>query len=169
VSQLATTRVFYAALFMLGGACSPAQVWPPSPATLQPGEESCAGCRMFVSDPRFAAQRHARDGSLEWFDDLGCLAEKYGPDDSDPEGVFVRAFTDADWLRGDRGYVLHAADIGSPMGYGWRAYATQQQAQGAAIGHADTQLLPIIDFLRGGAAGSPPRPPDQNPKAPQRN
>ncbi|RKY16311.1 MAG: hypothetical protein DRQ55_18265 [Planctomycetota bacterium] len=124
---------------------------------------------MFVSDPRFAAQRHARDGSVEWFDDVGCLVEKYGPDVGDPEGVFVHAFEGEAWLRGDSGHAVHTSDIDSPMGYGWRAYATLGQARAAAANHADSELLPITDLLHGGGAISPPRPTDRDPETPKRN
>ncbi|MCP3918371.1 MAG: hypothetical protein GY711_22735 [bacterium] len=169
MSRFAKAFALCAGLVALGGSCGDAPVWPPSPSTLLPGQESCAGCRMFVSDPRFAAQRHARDGSLEWFDDVGCLVEKHGPDVSDPEGVFVHAFEGADWLRADSGHVVRTADIDSPMGHGWCAYATLEQARAAAARHADAELLPITDLLRGGAAGSHPRSPDRNPETPKRN
>ena len=169
VSRSTTLRTLCAGLLAFGGACGQAPVWPPSPAVLQPGEEACAGCRMFVSDPRFAVQRHARDGSLEWFDDLGCLVEKHGQAGSDPEGVFVHAFEGEDWLRGDRGHVVHTTDIDTPMGYGWCAYATLEGARAAAARHANAELFPITDLLRSGAEASPPRPPDKNPETPQRN
>lgn len=169
MSRFVVPFALCAGLLALVGGCRPAQVWPPTPARLLPGEESCASCRMFVSDPRFAAQRHARDGSIEWFDDVGCLVEKHGPEGSDPEGVFVHAFEGDDWLRGDRGHVVRTAGIDSPMGYGWRAYDTLEQAQAAAAGHSDSELSPITDLLRGGIATSPPRSPIRNPETPKGN
>jgi hypothetical protein len=169
MTSFATTLAICGGLLAFSAGCSEGQIWPPVPARLRAGEESCAGCRMFVSDPRFAAQRHARDGSVEWFDDLGCLLDKYGPTGSNPEAVLVHAFEGEDWLRGDSGYVVQTTDIVAPMGYGWCAYATLEQARSAAASHPDAELSPITDLLRGSAEVQPTRPPDQNPETPRRN
>lgn len=34
---------------------------------------ACSRCRMLVSDPAFAAQLHAANGEVRYFDDPGCL------------------------------------------------------------------------------------------------
>lgn len=144
-----------AALLVLQGACARAPAWPPAAAELRPGEEACAECRMFVSDPRFAAQRHSHEGTLEWFDDLGCLLERHVPLGIDPQGVFVRAFEGGSWLRGDVAIAVRSQEIASPMGYGWRAYATIEEARAVAAGDASAEVLPLAGLLRDGTAAIP--------------
>ena len=145
-----------AVLTALHGACARAPTWPPAPAALRAGEDSCAECRMIVSDARFAVQRHSPDGELEWFDDLGCLLEKHSPGDSDPAGVFVHDFEGDSWVRGDRGYAVRSDAVVSPMGYGWRAYASPEAAKAAAAGDASADVMAILDLLRDGTAALPP-------------
>jgi copper chaperone NosL len=163
-----TARVILAAFLMFSSACAREPVWPPSPAELRAGEDSCAECRMFVSDPRFAAQRHSRDGLIEWFDDLGCLVDKYGSEDADPDGVFVHAFDGEGWVQADHGYVVHSSEILSPMGYGWCAFSTLEEAHAAAARYTDSETSLLLDLLRGGSTALPPMPSDSNSKTPQK-
>jgi hypothetical protein len=128
---------------------------------------------MFVSDVRFAAQRHSRGGAPEWFDDLGCLVSKHGPDGIDPQAVFVRAFDTEAWVRGNRGHVVRSAGVISPMGYGWCTYGSLERALEAAARHAGAETVPLDQILRAGAP-APSQPssnptPDPTPETSRRN
>lgn len=57
-------------LLALAGACDRGAL---KPAELDNQHESCASCRMIVSDRRFAAQLLARSEEPKFFDDIGCL------------------------------------------------------------------------------------------------
>lgn len=156
-------------LLALVGACSREQVWPPSPASLLPGEDACAECRMIVSDVRFAVQLHTPAGPLEWFDDLGCLVQKHGPDGIDPQGVFVRAFDAEVWVRGDQGHVLRKAAMSSPMGYGWCTFETLEAAQEAAARHPGAETVALDHVLRAGPKPPSQAPSNQTPETSRRN
>src|SRR5690606_8718548 len=54
---------------LLLAACGP----PEGPQPIAWDREPCAHCRMLISDPAFAAQLHRSDGTVESFDDPGCL------------------------------------------------------------------------------------------------
>ena len=139
--------VVAAALLMLMlTACSRQVAWPPVAADPDLGHDACSGCRMLVSDARFAAQYHSRDaqsdrdGAVEFFDDLGCLLKAHGGANCDPQGVFVRSFDDTRWIRGDAAFVVRTAAFVSPMGYGGAAFATRADAVLQARSRADARL-----------------------------
>ncbi|MFO0982494.1 MAG: hypothetical protein U1E76_12300 [Planctomycetota bacterium] len=133
--------------------------WPPTPASLHWGEDACDGCRMIVSDQRFAAELCARNGAVERYDDLGCLLERHG-DSLDPAGVFVRDFGADRWLRGDTALVLHAPGrIASPMGHGYAAFASAADAEAAARNEPAATIMRLSELLQlGGSRAAVPEP-----------
>jgi hypothetical protein len=138
-------RAGSALLASLALACDRTPSWPPSAAELRSGEESCAECRMFVTDPRFAVQAHSRAGAVEWFDDLGCLLER-SERAVEPEAVFVRDFGADAWVRGDGGHAVLVPGLDSPMGHGWAVHASAPAAEAAATAEGAT-LVPLSDLL----------------------
>jgi len=140
-----------ALLMVMVTACSRPPAWPPLAVDADLGHDACAGCRMIVSDGRFAAQYHERndpDRAVEFFDDLGCLLAAHGGSSCDPQAVFVRSFDDAGWIRGDEGFVVRAAAFTSPMGHGFAAFATRPAAETQARSRADARLFELATLLR---------------------
>ena len=136
-------------------ACARGASRPPSPIELRPGEDACAECRMFVTDPRFAVQVHAADGALRWFDDLGCwLAREEHA--QPPEAVFVGDVATGAWVRGDQGFAVRVPGLDSPMGYGWAVHGSAAAAEAAARAHG-ARVVALPDLLRRGSAEEPPR------------
>jgi copper chaperone NosL len=134
-------------------ACGGRTEWPPAAVDPDLGRDACASCRMIVSDARFAAERLDRDGTVEFFDDVGCLLAARGGDACDPQAVFVRSFDDARWIRGDECVVVRSAAFASPMGFGAAAFATRSAAEAEARKHADARLFELPLLLR---PGDPP-------------
>lgn len=134
----------------LAAGCARESAWPPQPAELRAGEDVCSECRMFVTDARFAAQRHSTDGEVEWFDDLGCLLSKY-EQGVEPESVFVRDVERELWVRGDLGHAVHVPGLDTPMGHGWIVHASEAAAQ-VAERAAGAQRLPLSELLLHGSS-----------------
>ena len=143
--------------------CNPPAEWPPEPAELRLGEDACAECRMLISEGRYAAQRISREGTVEFFDDPGCLLASVRPEpveeaplssskgrdaDSDPRGTFVVTGDDGTWTRGDVAYVVQSADFTSPMGHGLLAYSSREVAEAEAARHAGATAAPFSRLLR---------------------
>ena len=139
------------AVLALSGACGKEAAWPPAPAEVRLGEDACANCRMIVSDDRYAAQFRSRDGTVEFFDDLGCLLAKRGGPGCDPSGIFVRPHAGGAWVRGDRGFAARSKEITSPMGFGLAVFPTKEAAETEAALHTGATVIPIPDLLREGA------------------
>ena len=136
--------------------CAKATAWPPEPGEVRFGEDACANCRMVVSDERFAAQAVTRTGETRAYDDLGCLLEAARAAAIEVEGVYVRAFDGAAGVRGDRGFAIRAADIQTPMGFGFAAFASRDSADAEAARHESASVHSLADLVRTAAAEAPP-------------
>ena len=101
------------ALAALLAACRPAQ----GPEPIAWDREPCAHCRMLISDPAFAAQLRAEDGSVESFDDPGCLLAQLG--ERHPREIWFHHLREERWIPGDR--VAFELVPQTPMGYGFGA------------------------------------------------
>lgn len=102
----------------------------PRPVVL--GEDSCAHCRMEVSDARFATEAVTRTGRVNVFDSIDCLANyvrgaepgsiaKVWVTDFDRPGTFVEA--------ADAGFLVGSA-VQGPMG-STVAFASPEAARAA--------------------------------------
>jgi copper chaperone NosL len=142
-------RAFSAVLVLvLGAGCQGGASWPPAPAPVALGEDACAGCQMIVSDARFAVELRTREGALEFYDDLGCLAEKWRGKAPDLAGAFVRDYASGAWVRGDRCRLVKSGALRSPMGFGLAAFATEDAAAAEAARHPDASRPALADLVR---------------------
>jgi copper chaperone NosL len=93
------------------------------PATLQAGD-SCAFCRMVVSDPRFAAQIVAPGEEPRFFDDIGCLANqlRIGPT-SAVAVAYVADHRTRAWVRASQAVYTRVDALSTPMGSHLLAHA----------------------------------------------
>ncbi len=108
-SRALALRAGLAAAALLA-ACGPAQ----GPEPIAWDREPCAHCRMLISDPAFAAQLRADDGSVESFDDPGCLLAGMG--ERRPREIWFHHLREERWIPGDRVAFLPVPQ--TPMGYG---------------------------------------------------
>jgi len=94
---------------------------PPSP--VDPRNDSCASCRMMVSDPRTAAQLITPGDEPLFFDDLGCLT-RYLREHTPRRGAvsYVADHRTGTWIPASEAvYVLQPA-ASTPMGSHVLAY-----------------------------------------------
>ena len=102
-------------------ACGP----PEGPQPIAWDREPCAHCRMLISDPHFAAQLHTADGTVESFDDPGCLFARVAARRPAVRALWFHHVRDDRWLSGDAvafervsptpmDFGLGAVDAGTP-------------------------------------------------------
>jgi copper chaperone NosL len=132
------------ALAAVSGACSSG---PPQPAELDTRNEACAGCRMTVSQRRFASQIVAPGELPRFFDDLGCLAAylKAGRAAAGAT-VFVTDHRTGAWVRADRAVYTRVAGLETPMGSHLIAHvdAASRDQDAAARGGAAVRAVEIV-------------------------
>ena len=125
--------------FALLAGCSSG---PPEPASLDVKNDTCAQCRMAVSDRRFAAQIVAPGEEALFFDDLGCLREYLsasGTTVSEEAVVYVADHRTAEWVDARQAVFTRRTDLATPMASGLMAHRDtsslkeDREAQGAVV------------------------------------
>lgn len=106
-----TVRTSFAAMILVlacaAGAPGPAQ---PDPST------TCAGCRMMVSDLRFAAQLVAPGEEPRFFDDIGCMRRYLDRHREQADwSAFVSDYRTRGWIALDRATVWNCPSLETPM------------------------------------------------------
>ena len=117
------------------------------PEPIAYGRDTCASCRMHVSQPGFAGEMRDPDGTLTKYDDVGCLirailaAHREVPDawvEDHASGGFVPLLS-AKLVRGDA--------ASTPMGSGLVAFADESAARTYADAHG-AHVMALEDVLR---------------------
>ena len=100
------------------------------PDAIRPDEDTCAFCRMQVSQPQFAAQVLSPDGEHLKYDDIGCFrnALRANPKLAGAP-AWVMDFSTRQWLRAaDATYLLDGKEP-TPMGWHILAFSTSELAR----------------------------------------
>ncbi len=91
-------------------------------------EDSCALCRMAVSQREFAAQIVEPGGKVSFYDDIGCMFDEISIGKFAVDGIangkfapFVVDFESKAWIRADRAFYLKSEKLNTPMSYGFAA------------------------------------------------
>ena len=97
----------------------PGEKIPTGYPVIRYGEETCARCRMVISNAKFAAAWRQTDGSEEHFDDIGCMVllnrdRHIGVDVQ----FWVHDFESEQWLDAVSCLYEISSETHSPMGYG---------------------------------------------------
>jgi copper chaperone NosL len=121
-------RLVVASLFM--AACA-ARV-PSGPPEIRLGVDACEGCRMTISDARYAAAVSGdQDGEARVlaFDDIGCLARWESRSSGFvPRRRWVHDRTRGDWIDASAAVFARSATWATPMGSGLAAFADGRDA-----------------------------------------
>ncbi len=90
----------------------------PAPEDLDLHNDSCAWCRMAISDHRLAAQLVAPNEEPKFFDEIGCLRDYLAAQTSLPSGAvaYVADHRSGEWLRADQATYHRATGLETPMG-----------------------------------------------------
>jgi copper chaperone NosL len=124
-----------AALAAVSSGCAGA---PPRPVEIDTRNDACEGCRMAISDRRFAAQVVAPGEEPRLFDDVGCLREWLaGTRDLAPGAVaYVADHRTGSWVEARRAVFTKVPGLASPMDSGLLAHqdAASRAADPDAVG-----------------------------------
>ncbi len=106
-------RLVSAVVFGLLVACAGGEL---EPIELALGQDTCASCRMVVSDARLAAQRLAPGEEPLVFDDLACLRQHLDLHPLAPGGVvFVADHRTGAWVPAAAAVYTRVPGLATPM------------------------------------------------------
>ena len=119
---------------------------PRHPPVIRYGQETCAWCRMLISEEPFAAALVLGD-DVEKFDDLGCLVRAWVAHPRPQARVWVHDRGSLAWIDGRTAAYVVSPDRASPMGSGLSAFAdaaaartTAEHAGGRVVGFDELVL-----------------------------
>jgi len=131
--------------FVLGAGCARSEV---KPEPLAVGQESCAFCRMTVSQPEFASQLLVPGELPKFFDDLGCLHSYLTSTTPGPEGgvIFVMDHHTRAWVRADAAVYTRPPEVATPMASHLVAHATtnSKDADGVLTGATPVPINDVV-------------------------
>lgn len=132
-------------------AAAACQRGPPAPAPLDTRNESCARCRMAVSDARFAAQLVAPGEEPRFFDDVGCLRDVVRGGRV-PRGAvaYVADHRTRAWVRAAAAVYAHVPGLATPMDSHLVAHADAASRAADAEAAGGTPLTAAEVFGPGG-------------------
>jgi copper chaperone NosL len=124
-----------ALLLLPGCAQGTAEISPPD---IRYGEDVCAECNMIISDPRYAAAyaHEISAGRYEQlaFDDIGdMLVHAAKHPEHKVVGWYVHDYKSEEWLEAPSAHFVVSSEIVTPMGHGFAASATEEDAQALAL------------------------------------
>jgi len=120
--RLALQLALLAALGCAGGG-------GPRPMVL--GEDSCAFCRMAITDARYGGQVRTATGRVHTFDAVECLAGFVAAagDTARFEGIWVSDFEGGPMLDARKAVYVQGGSLHSPMGRQLSAFAPTHDAR----------------------------------------
>lgn len=125
-------------LAAVAGAVALAVHWsstpPEGPVPVAVDHETCAQCRMLISELRFAAQLHTRDGRVLHFDDPGCLFVWEEEHEVAVHERYFRHLREPRWLTDEE--VAFVRVHPTPMGFGLGAVERGAEADALSLEEA---------------------------------
>ena len=99
------------------------------PQAIDFGKDNCSFCKMTIMDEKFATECVSKKGKTFKFDDMHCMIhfiKNGGVWSNEIAKVYFSDFNEkGKWLGGDMAFILHSADLKSPMGGNYAAFSSE--------------------------------------------
>jgi copper chaperone NosL len=109
-----TSIIISLPLFIFLTSCVASEVKPRDPLW---EKDSCAHCRMILSEKRYAVQRILSNGEVHYYDDIGCAMKH--PHSHDDGKLYVRPDGGNDWIPAQE--ATYQSGLSTPMNSGFGA------------------------------------------------
>jgi copper chaperone NosL len=125
-------------------------LWPAAPQhgpePIAWGRDTCARCRMHLSEPGYAGELRDRHGVLQKYDDVGCLVAAIVDAHAEVPEAWVEDHEGGGFVPLLTAHLVDAAAVRTPMGHGVVAFARSGAAQAFAEAH-DGRLVTLEELL----------------------
>ena len=96
------------------------------------GQDSCARCKMIISEKSYSAEYILLDGEARKFDDIGCMLHFYNEEENKDDKIlaqYVRDYNTGNWVDATKAYFVWSKEIITPMGHGLAAFKEEESAR----------------------------------------
>nr|WP_203362809.1 nitrous oxide reductase accessory protein NosL [Bacillus sp. REN10] len=132
---------------MLLGACGKQQSY--EPVEINPDIDVCDICNMSITETQYATEVILKDGSVETFDDIGCMVEYLNEQDEKDIGEkYVRDALSGDWVKLDEATFLYKKDYWTPMAYGVVSFSDQSSAESYMKKEGKGEILTLDEVMK---------------------
>jgi copper chaperone NosL len=145
-------------------------LWPASTTGPEPiayGRDTCASCRMHMSQPGFAGEMRDADGTLTKYDDVGCLIRAIVATHREVPEAWVEDHAGGGFVPLLSAKLARSEETSTPMGSGLVAFADESAARIYAEAHGarvmtfedvlrDSTLLALLTARRASGSGRAP-------------
>ncbi len=125
-------------------------LWPVAhggPEPIDYGRDTCAECRMHVSQPGFAGEMRDRHGALTKYDDVGCLLRAMLKAHRGIPEAWVEDHDGGGFVPLLGAHLVRAGSAGTPMGYGIVAFKNEAAARAFAASRGG-EFVRLEDVIR---------------------
>jgi hypothetical protein len=125
-------------------------LWPAGGTGSEPirhGEDTCARCRMLISQPGFAGEMRDHTGALTRYDDLGCLLGAMLASHEEIPEAWVEDHDSGALIPLLGAQLVRADAAATPMGHGLVAFADAGSAHAFVAAHGG-ELVRLEDLVR---------------------
>lgn len=99
------------------------------PRSIVYGEDTCAHCRMLISDKRFGSELVTDHGKVLTFDSIECLVDYTSTSPVSTRSLWVTDFDSFTLINVESGAFVKSDKLKSPMGGGLAAFTTVERAK----------------------------------------
>ncbi|OZI10236.1 nitrous oxide reduction protein [Bacillaceae bacterium SAS-127] len=132
---------------MLLAACGKEQTY--EPVEINPDIDVCDVCNMSITESQYATEVILKDGSVETFDDIGCMVEYlHEQDEKDIGEKYVRDALSGDWVKLNEATFVYNKDYWTPMAYGVVSFSDQSSAENYMKKEGKGEMMTLDEVMK---------------------
>ncbi|MBF4501673.1 nitrous oxide reductase accessory protein NosL [Savagea sp. SN6] len=136
--------LFFSLLFVLG-ACS-GEV-STEPVDINPDIDVCDICNMSITAIPFATEAIMPDGTVEKFDDIGCMVDFLNETEEEPLQMYVKDNEKDEWIAAEDALYILNEDYWTPMMYGVVSFEEEAQLLAYMEKNGDGERLTFDEVI----------------------
>jgi copper chaperone NosL len=124
--------------------------WPKQehgPEPIAYGRDSCAHCRMQISQRGFGAELRSQEGKLTKYDDIGCMLLAMSRAHREFQEIWVEDHLSGDLIHLMGATLVRGSDLGTPMGHDILAFKDPKDAERFVVSHK-AEIVPLEILLK---------------------
>lgn len=106
--------IWFTALFILSSCSKEVST---EPVVINPDIDVCEICNMSITSVAYATEAILKDGTVEKFDDIGCMIDFLNETVETPLQMYVKDHLEDEWIKAEDAIYLMSEEYWTPMMY----------------------------------------------------